>query len=67
MPAKPSEDARAREYRRMMLARETNAKRAEKHTLAGDPAAARELKENWEPIVNRDEGWDPPCERGDAV
>lgn len=63
MPLKPSETARAIAYRNEQTARVRRAAQNEKHTLAGSRAARQELEDNWEPVVNRDLGWDPPGER----
>ena len=46
------EAARALEFRNQE--RRRNAVRvAEERALRGNPSAARELRENWEPIINR--------------
>lgn len=46
------EETRAKEYRRMMLARDRNDATAAR-ALRGDEAAAKAVREEWEPITNR--------------
>ena len=53
-----SEEERAIEYRRKMVAR-VNAKIAREKALAGDPEVQKLLEESWAPLLP-DTGWDPP-------
>lgn len=48
------EEPRAIEYRRQMLARDTNDRHAAQ-ALTGSTTARRALLDAWEPIINRNE------------
>jgi hypothetical protein len=54
-----SEELRAREYRRKMIARSEN-KLAREKALAPDPRHAVRVKQAWDPITNKNRTWDPP-------
>lgn len=63
---KPDEETRAREYRRMMSARQRSAEQQKFAAHRGDAAAAAAVRADWWPIADPVRGWDAGSEPEDG-